>query len=243
MAIANNTISHRGRKQRFNSTKNGDSDSWRHQSLNHVPRNRGHLGIGQLVRNRESVAYSLYALHARILLQQQHCYGHNDDGDKASGQFFQYIIIFSNHRPCSNHCNRANTHTCTPQVDGAERTNICHPLLDKVAWHGLHCKSEQVFYLCGKNGKRNTAGESYHNGVWNILNDSSQVQHSEHNQEHTCHQRSYCKSLKSVLLNNSVDNDDKRTSRSAYLHLRSTQQRYYQSCYYGGNDTLLRGYA
>ena len=68
------------------------------------------------------------------------------------------------------------------------------------------------------------------------------MQHTEHNQEHTCHQRGYGQSLKSVLLYNAVDNDDKRTGRSAYLHFRTSQHRHYQSSNDGSNDTLLRCY-
>ena len=243
MAIANYTISHRGRKQRFYSTKNGDSDSWRHQTLYHVPRNRWHLGLGQLVRNRESVADGLNAIYARILLQQQHGHGHHDDGNQASGQFLQYIIIFSNHGPCGNHGYRAYAHTGTPPVYGAKVADICYPLLYKVAGHALHRQSEQILDLCGKDGQRNTAGKTYHYGVRYILDDGTQVQHAKHNQEHARHQCGNGQSLKSVLLYNTVNDDDKCAGRSAYLHLRSAQQRYDETCYDSGDDTLLRGYA
>ncbi len=62
---------------------------------------------------------------------------------------------------------------------------------------------------------------------------------SEEHQEETCHQGSDGQSLESILLDNAIDDDDECSCRSTNLHFASTEDGDDETCYNGGDDTLL----
>ena len=73
-------------------------------------------------------------------------------------------------------------------------------------------------FICGENGKRDTAGKSHDNGVGNELNDGSQAEAAHQDQYQTGHESGYRQSFQSVGLYNAVHDNDKCSGRSAYLH-------------------------
>ena len=86
------------------------------------------------------------------------------------------------------------------------------------------CQSEEVFDLGGEDSDGDTAGESHHDGIGNVLDDGTQSKQSEKYEEEASHQGSDGESLEAILLYDAVDDDDKRTCRSAYLHLASSEE-------------------
>ena len=87
----------------------------------------------------------------------------------------------------------------------------------------IHLHTQQVFHLCGEDSDGDTAGETYHDGVGNILDNGSQTQHAQHDEEYTSHQRGDGQSLDAILLDDTVDDDDEGTCRSSNLYLTTTK--------------------
>ena len=76
-------------------------------------------------------------------------------------------------RPESDDQNASNAYEGTPEVYRTYIIYIGSPLLDEVAGHMLHRQSQQILDLGGEDGYGNTAGETYHDGVGNVLDDGS----------------------------------------------------------------------
>ena len=100
-------------------------------------------------------------------------------------------------------------------------------------------QTEEVFDLGGEDGDGDTAGESYHNRVGDIFDDGAEMEQTEEHQEGTRHEGGNGQSLDAVLLDDAVDDDDKRTGRSAYLHLAATEYRDDETGHDGCDDTLF----
>ena len=80
--VTDDTVGNGGGKQRLDGTKDSDSDGGRDESLDDLPRELGHLGTRQLIGDREPVTNGLYRRNAHILLEQQGCNRHQDDGNQ-----------------------------------------------------------------------------------------------------------------------------------------------------------------
>ena len=106
-------------------------------------------------------------------------------------------------------------------------------------WHG---QTQQVFNLCGEDGDRDTACESYHNRVGYVLDDGAQSQHAQQDEKNSCHQCGNGQPLHSILLDDAIDNHDEGTCGTANLHLRTSEERDGQTGYDGGDDALLRAH-
>ena len=223
MTIANDTICHRCRQQRLNCTKNGDGESWRHEALDHIPRQLRHLCSWQLIGNTETVADSLNTHHAHILFEQKNANGHHNDGDERTGQFLQDIIIAGYFRPERNDCYRADTHASTPPVDSGQRTNIGNPLLNKIARNRSHRQTEEILDLRGKDGQGDTRGKAHYNGVRNIFDDGAQMEHTKHNEEDTRQKCGNGQTLETILLDNTINNNNECARRTTYLNFGSTK--------------------
>ena len=126
-----------------------------------------------------------------------------------------------------------------PPVYGSEVADVAPPLLYEVARHLVDAQSEEVFYLRGENRDGDTAGESHDDGVGDELDDGAQMQHSEEDEEGTCHQSGNGEPLEAILLDDAIDDDDEGTRRSANLHLAASEQRDDESRHDSGDDTLL----
>ena len=242
MASADDTIGHRCRQQRLYSTEDSNGDGRRNQSLDDFPRQHGHLRLGQHVGDREAVANGLNSCHAGILLQQQGSNGHDDNGNERTREFAQCRAA-GQLRPQGDECHRANAHTGTPPVDGRQRPDVGYPFFNEVAGYVLHRQAQQVLNLSGKNRQRNTARETDDNGIRDVLDDCSQVQHAKHDEEHTSHQRGNGQPLEAVLLDNTINNNNERARRTTNLHLGATKDGYKESSNDGGDNTLLGRHA
>ncbi len=65
------------------------------------------------------------------------------------------------------------------------------------------------------------------------------MQHTEHNEEHTCHERGDGQAFEAVLLDDAIYNNNERARRSADLYLRTSEDGNDETGYDGGDDTLL----
>ena len=119
---------------------------------------------------------------------------------------------------------------------------VSNPFLNEVRRHLVHLHAQQVFDLRGEDGDSDTAGESYDNGVGNVLDDGAQTEHTQQNEEDARHEGGDGETLHAVLLDDAIDDDDEGTCRTAYLHLASAEGGNEQSCDDGGDDTFLRRY-
>ena len=69
------------------------------------------------------------------------------------------------------------------------------------------------------------------------------MEHAEHDEKHTCHQRGDGQTLKAILLDDAIYNNNERARRTTDLNLRTSEHRNEQTSYDGRDDTLLRGHA
>ena len=65
------------------------------------------------------------------------------------------------------------------------------------------------------------------------------MQQTEEDEKHARHKCGDGQSFQSVLLNDAVDNNDKRTRWAAYLHLRTAEDANHESGDNGRDDALL----
>ena len=96
---------------------------------------------------------------------------------------------------------------------------ITNPFVDEVGRHLLNTEAEQIIHLCRENRQGDTAGKTNNHWVWHKFDDVSQFKHTYQNQDYSSHNCGYHQTAKSMLLDNSVNNNDKRSSRTADLHL------------------------
>ena len=77
------------------------------------------------------------------------------------------------HGPRGDDGNAAYTNDGTPHVDVTYIIYIGTPLLDEVGGHAVHLHAQQVLDLSGKDGDGYTRGETYHDGVGDVLDDGA----------------------------------------------------------------------
>ena len=126
-------------------------------------------------------------------------------------------------RPEGNDSHGAHSYPGTPPVDGRKRADIGNPLLDKVAGNRGHRQSEEILNLCGEDGQRNTRGEAHNYWVRDILDDSAQMKHTEHDEEYSRQKHGDGQALEAILLDDAINNNDERTRRATYLNLGTTE--------------------
>ena len=117
------------------------------------------------------------------------------------------------------------------------------PFLNEVSRHIVYSHAQQVFDLGRKYGHGDTGGEAYDDRIGDILDDGAQFQHTQEDEEDTCHQRGNRQSLYAILLDDACHDDDEGTCRTAYLHLASAECGDDEACHHGGDDTFLGRYA
>ena len=65
------------------------------------------------------------------------------------------------------------------------------------------------------------------------------MEDAEHDEEHARHEGGYRESLKSILLDDAIYNNNERARGASDLHLRASEERDDESGHDGGDDTLL----
>ena len=103
---------------------------------------------------------------------------------------------------------------------------VNHPFSYEVSRNFLipEIQSEDIGNLCSKDSDGNTAGEAHNDGIRNKLDNCSQFEHSQQNEDDTCHQRCYDQSRFSILLDDTINNNDEGTGRSADLYFASSKK-------------------
>ena len=236
MVIADDTVGHRGREQTLDSTEDGDGQGRTHKSFQRLPTQFGHRGFGQLRTDAETVADGLDGGHAGVVLEQQCNDGDDDDGNERTGHFLTEF------RRQYDDADADQTHKRAPQVDITEITEIGTPFCKEFSRILVHCHTEEILNLCGEDGDGDTAGETHHDGVGDVLDDGAQTKHAQEDEEHTCHQRGDGQSLYAILMDDAIDDDDEGTRRTANLHLRTTEGRNDETGYDGRENTLFGRY-
>ena len=231
--VADYTVGYGSREQALDGTEDGDGDGRRHEALDGLPVHFRNLSRRQLVADREAVADGLDALNSGKLLEQQCHNGHQDDGDERSWNLLAELRSDGD----DHHAN--HTDEGTPRVDGVETLEIDTPFLQEVRRIGSQCQTEEILDLSGEDGYGDTAGETYHDRIRDVLDDGTESEQSEEHQEETCHQRCDGQSLESILLDDAVDDDDECSCRSADLHFASAEDGDDETRYDGCDDTLL----
>ena len=143
------------------------------------------------------------------------------------------------HRPYGNQHHAEDAYGSTPQVYITYIIYIGAPLLDEVGGYLCHLHAQQVLDLCGEDGDSDTAGETDHDGVGDVLDDGAQTEHAQHDKEHTGHQRGHGQSLHAVLLDDAIDDDDEGSRGTANLHFAASEEGDEQTGHNGGDDALL----
>ena len=242
VTVADDTISHGGREQRLNGTEDGNGDGGRHEALDNVPCELRHLSTRQLVGDGEAVADGFDAGDAPLMLQQEHSECHHNDGDQTTREFTRRTAA-GDLRPEGDDRHTEHAHACTPTIDGGEGGEVGYPLLDEVGRHRYHRQAEEILDLRGEDGEGDTRRESHDDGIWDVLDDGTQMEHAEHDEEHTRHQCGNGQSFEAVLLDDTIYDNNKRARWSTDLHLRSTEDGNNETCHDGSDDTFLRCHA
>ena len=108
-----------------------------------------------------------------------------------------------------------------PPVHRVEVADVNQPLADEVARHCLtpEVQPEHIGYLRGENGDGYPAGKTHDDGVRNELDDRPQLERAQHDKDEPRHQRGHYQPGLAILLNDAIDDNDKRAGGAAYLHL------------------------
>ena len=173
VVVADDTVGYGCRQQRLDGTEHGDGHCRSHQTLYCLPCHHRYLHVGYGVAHVEAVADGLNACDACVLLQEQSCYGHNDDSYERAG----YLLAELRCDGDDYHAHHA--HQRAPKVGGGEVLYVANPLLDEIGRHRVDGQSEEVLNLCGEDGYGDTACETYNNRVGDVFDDSSEFQQSE----------------------------------------------------------------
>ena len=131
----------------------------------------------------------------------------------------------------------------TPGIDGGKRAEVGNPLLDEVGRHALHRQSEEILDLRGEDGQGDTRGEAHNDGIRDVLDNSTQMEHAEHDKEDTRHERGNGKALEAVLLDDTINNNNERARGTTNLHFGASEDRDEKTCHDGGDDAFLGRYA
>ncbi len=238
MTVADDTVGHGSREQRLDGSEDGDGDGWRDKSLDDVPSEIGHLCLRQRGRDGEAVADGLDGGDAGILSEEGGSDGHQHDGNQRAGQFTDGKAV-RQLRPEGNDSHGTQADEGTPTLNGRHAVDVGNPLFDKVGGHDGHRQAEQVLDLRGEDGEGNTAGEADNDRVRNVLDDRAEMQHAEHNEEDTRHQRGDGQSLETVLLDDAIYYNNERARRSTDLNLRASENGDDETGDDGGDDALL----
>ena len=109
-------------------------------------------------------------------------------------------------------------------------SEINHPFSYKVSRNFLSSERqpENVGNLRSEDGDGNTACKTYDDGIGDKLNDSSQLEHSQQDEQYACHQCGDNKPRFTVLLDDAIDNDDERTGRSS---MNSSLEKFFKAVY------------
>ena len=223
MTVADDTVGHGSREQRLDGTEDGDGDGGRDKSFDDVPSEIGHLCLRQRGRDREAVADGLDGGDAGILSEEGGSDGHQHDGNQRAGQFPDGKAV-RQLRPEGNDSHGTQADEGTPTLNGRHTIDVGNPLLDKVRGHDSHRQTQQVLD---------------DDGVRDVLDDRAQMQHTEHNEEHTRHQRGDGQSLEAILLDDAIYNNNECARRSTYLYLRASEDGDDETGDDGGDDALL----
>ena len=147
-------------------------------------------------------------------------------------------------RPAGYDDHRPHAYDGAPQVDACEVAGIAYPFRDEVGRHGtFYRQAEEILDLSGEDGERDTAGETYYDGIGDILDDGAQTKQTQHYEEHAREQCGNHKALYAILSYDARDDDDESARGATYLHLGTTQQRDDQACHDGCGDALLWGHS
>ncbi len=101
------------------------------------------MSVGDGAAYREAVADGLdVGGHAEIVLQDQGCYGHHDDGNERSWNLLAHLRSVESYDD-----NAEDADNGAPEVGSGEVGKVASPFLDEVRRHALYGKSEKVLYL------------------------------------------------------------------------------------------------
>ena len=231
------TVGHGGRQQALDGTENGDSERRRHQTLHRLPRQCGHLRLGQCTVDGEAVADGLDTRHTGIVLEQQGHDGHEDDGYQRPGNLL-----------AETGCHRNDHHTDDtderrPPVKRGEIVGVGNPFLHKIGGHLRHRQTKEVLHLGSEDGDGDTAGKAHNDGIRDVLDDGAEPEHTKQHQKHARHDGGNGQSLHAILLDDAVDDDDKRTSGATDLHAATAKDGNDKTGHNGRDDALLGRYA
>ena len=158
-------------------------------------------------------------LHARKALQQPCRQRHHHDSHQRTRDFLAHK------RRSDNQRQRQDTYPKRPPVHILPMLGIAHPLVDEVRRRVGDTQAEEVVHLRREDGYRDTRREADNHRIRHELDDISQLEYAHDNQQDTRHDSGYQQSCQPMLLDNAVDNHDKRTRRAPYLHLAAAECR------------------
>ncbi len=103
-------------------------------------------------------------------------------------------------------------------------------------------ETEKVVHLSGENSQRNTCRKAHNDRVGNELDDVSQFEQAHNNEQYARHNHGDKQTCQTVLLNDTVDDDNECARRSANLHFAPAESRDDKARNDGGNKPLGRSY-
>ena len=97
------------------------------------------------------------------------------------------------------------------------------PFIYEISRNIAQPQTKEIIHLGTENGQGYTGSETYNDGVGNELNDRTETRQAHGYQQDTRHDGSDHQPGESVLLNDTVYDDDERTRRTAYLHFAAAE--------------------
>ena len=239
MPVAYHAIRHRGREERFDRPQDGYRHRHGEQTLDGLPIQRRHRRPGELGLDAEAVAYRVDLRHPGVHLEEIHAHGHHDNRHQRTRH------LLRKQRREGNDRDAQHAHPGVPPIHRIEMPRVEHPLPDEIARDRLppEAQPEDVGNLRGEDRHRNTARKPDDDGIGDELDDRPQPEDAQRDEHHARQERRHHQPLDAILLDNPVNNHDKRTRRPAYLHLAPAQKRDEETRHNGRNDTLLRTHA
>ena len=100
---------------------------------------------------------------------------------------------------------------------------IIDPFINEVRRHIAQTQTEEIVHLGRENGQRDTCRKAHDNRVGNELDHRSQMRYTHQYQQDTRHHGSDHQTAQTELLDDTIDNNDECTGRTAYLHFTSSE--------------------
>lgn len=223
VALAGHAVRDDGGEERFYPREKGDRDGWGHHGTEGLVRtgrpvrHRDAHALGDL---RETVADGLDDIGCQTAVMaehgdQQRC---DKDRDQRAGN------LGGDPLPKDADENGTDAEGDIIRADGVDVVVVRLDLLDEVRRHLLNVKPENIFELACKNDQRDAGGEADRDRIGDVFDDRAKAERTHEDEHNTGHKGRDGQAVISVLLDDTIDDDDEGACGAADLDPASAEE-------------------